>query len=248
MESRQSLGDESKSVLSASQSEWVMPPLERDLGWALLMRRARQTGRLFFSPYLSTPSATLQMTAQRYSHPQELEFYRRFVDLEWTEDEREVFLPILENEFEGRKKALLVGCGAGREAFALEKLGFLGQGLDLSSAMVKEARKLAIGRESQWEFMEGGVDDLSSDFGSYDLIYITPALNGHIPGLRRRVSFYSCLRSLLKPDGLILMSPDIRPFKFFSHFRFGISYFEVPMGFFSRMGKGRYPPFFFRKP
>ena len=48
-------------------------------------------------------------------------------------------------------RALVVGCGAGREAFALESLGFRVKGIDISDTLISAARSIAAELGSQVE-------------------------------------------------------------------------------------------------
>lgn len=56
-------------------------------------------------------------------------------------------------------RALVVGCGAGREAFALESPGFRVKGIDISDTLISAARSIAaeLGSQVEFEVTDGAI-------------------------------------------------------------------------------------------
>jgi ubiquinone/menaquinone biosynthesis C-methylase UbiE len=69
------------------------------------------------------------------------------------------------------KRAIVLGCGGGQDAVALEKLGAVVIGVDQSAAQIAYAKKYALRHAApNASFVEGQIEDLSRfDDGSFDL-------------------------------------------------------------------------------
>jgi SAM-dependent methyltransferase len=117
------------------------------------------------------------------------------------------------------KTALVVGCGTGREVFALEKYGLKVLGIDVCERMINEAKKLASSRGSLSRFQR--VDLLNDDFfEKFDFILVSGSLGNHIHGRANRVFFWKQIANALKIDGLMVHGPEIKIIKRFSRFYF----------------------------
>ena len=99
-----------------------------------------------------------------------------------------------------------VGCGCGREAFALHDLGYAVTGVDLSAAQVAQAKRnaAATGRGIDFRVCDG----LRYDFpgGSFDDVIIWQQVLCNVPGRENRVGVLKEARRVLKPGGTLVVS------------------------------------------
>jgi len=106
------------------------------------------------------------------------------------------------------KEILEVGCGPGHISLELARNHFDVVGLDLSSACIEVARKVA--NEDPWANERGGLSYLQSDFlehsGKYDIVLFTASLH-HFPNCRTVVEH---ARNLLNADGIIIVDEPAR--------------------------------------
>ncbi len=104
--------------------------------------------------------------------------------------------------------ALDFGCGAGRSTRFLRRLGFSAVGVDVSSAMVEEARR----HDPQGDYRlvgEAGPDGFPE--ASFDLALAAFTFD-NVAGGEAKVRLLSSLRRLLRPAGVLVnlvSSPDI---------------------------------------
>ena len=137
----------------------------------------------------------------RYEHPMEVEAYVRQVALGLLHEER----AILERAFPNPARLLDLGCGAGREAFALEAMGHEVVAADISREMITAAKRIAARRGSSvtWVCMPSPVE-LPFPTASFDGVVALAQLLSHIPDSSARVAFLSEVRRVLKPGGLLV--------------------------------------------
>jgi SAM-dependent methyltransferase len=96
--------------------------------------------------------------------------------------------------------ALDFGCGTGRSARFLRELGFETVGVDIAPEMVAKARE--IDPEGDYRLIPD--DDMSGlASGSFSLIQSAFTFD-NIPGMDTKVRLFRDLRTLLKPDGIIV--------------------------------------------
>jgi len=100
-------------------------------------------------------------------------------------------------------RVLVVGCGPGREAFALAGHGGLVTGIDTEPAMLQRARTEAARRNVNAEFREG--DAVSFDLGNdrFDTIVVWSGLLCMIHPAAARVAMLANCRRHLAPGGKI---------------------------------------------
>ena len=106
------------------------------------------------------------------------------------------------------KKALDFGCGAGRSARFLEKLGFDVIGVDIAESMIRQARQ--IDPEGDYRVIDENGPDLL-DNKAFDLILAAFTFDNIHPG-DKKLSLFKALGDILTPDGKIIMlvsSPEI---------------------------------------
>ncbi len=168
----------------------------------LVKRRLDQLWQVLTSRDLIHPEKIIETTVARYSSPQELKFYTDCADSGLDDFELE---DLKAAQMKSDAKVLVVGCGTGRECFAFEKMGHLVFGMDLSSAMITEAKRIARRKKSKVKFSSS-----LPEGQTFDLVYISPAINGHIPGREARVAFYSALLAICNSDGILVSHPEIK--------------------------------------
>jgi len=99
-----------------------------------------------------------------------------------------------------------VGCGCGREAFALHDLGYAVTGVDLSAAQIAQAKQnaAATGRKINFQTCDG----LRYDFpdNTFDYVIIWQQVLGNVPGHETRVNVLKEAKRVLKPRGKLVVS------------------------------------------
>ena len=104
--------------------------------------------------------------------------------------------------------ALDFGCGTGRSTRFLRALGFEAVGVDISPEMIAKAREIDL--QGDYRLVPG--DDMSSlPHKGFSLIQSAFTFD-NVPGMDTKVRLFSDLRSLLKPDGIlvsIVSAPEI---------------------------------------
>lgn len=109
-------------------------------------------------------------------------------------------LPMLVHKHVGGIRALDFGCGAGRSSRFLRNLGFQVIGVDVSQAMLEQAR----GRDPRGDYRwigEGGLASLNA--GTFDLILAAFTFD-NVPD-PRKIAALTELRRLLAPGGRLLV-------------------------------------------
>ena len=117
-------------------------------------------------------------------------------------------LPALLRQHAKGTRAVDFGCGTGRSARFLQKLGFAVTGLDISAEMVAIARRRD--PDSSYRVIDDG-DFRSLSGGGFDLVQSAFTFD-NIPGLDRKVRLFRGLRSLLAEEGIlvnIVSTPEI---------------------------------------
>lgn len=172
-----------------------------------ILRRARQFSEALFSPEFSSTELLIDKMVKRYSTPIELDFYESQINHGLEEEEHRAALSAFK-AFQGCPTVLVVGCGVGREAFALEKMGFKVLAIDSSEAMILRALSLAQRVKSRVVFRHGDVFTLSNI--NFDFLFVTPGIIGHIPTQTNRVDFLKKLNQLGNPNCVLFCLPEIR--------------------------------------
>lgn len=109
-------------------------------------------------------------------------------------------LPQIISKYVRGKKAIDFGCGTGRSTRFLQALGFESVGVDISDDMLRRALELDV----DGDYRLVGDDDLGElEAGEYDLV-LSAFTFDNIPTVERKVSIFSEIRRLLKPEGLVV--------------------------------------------
>jgi len=112
----------------------------------------------------------------------------------------------LVEKFMNPSEVLSIGCGGGRESFALEALGFVAYGLDISEQQIASAnsKKSEIGSIAQFLTYDGySIPFQETCFGS---ITMWSQVLGNVPGSGQRLKLLrECFR-VLRADGTLSVS------------------------------------------
>ena len=103
-------------------------------------------------------------------------------------------------------KVLSIGCGGGREVFALEKCGYEITGIDVSKEQIEGAKKARdeINSTAQFTLYDGRQIPFGNSY--FDAITLWSQVIGNVPGAEQRLSLiWECYRVLDK-DGILSLS------------------------------------------
>ena len=99
-------------------------------------------------------------------------------------------------------KVLVVGCGAGREAFALETLGYKVKGIDISENLITAARSIANQRRSQVNFELTNGTNISEPDRTYDIVIFWSQIFANVPTKEARQTLLQEAFRILVAEGL----------------------------------------------
>lgn len=185
--------------------------------------RSKQIKDLLTSPYFSSTKLMEESVYRRFSSEKNISFFmdRAFHGL--TPSELPVKASIEQYALEvnevGKTNArlLLIGCGTGREAFALEDLPIEIFAMDIVPQMIESARACAEMIDSRVHFFCNCFPNLN-DLNEHrvELIFISSYVLNFIQGSENRVHYLAKLRNLLSENGRIYIRPSIKKIPFFS--------------------------------
>jgi len=99
-----------------------------------------------------------------------------------------------------------VGCGAGREAFELTRMGFQVRGVDVTPELVEEARRIAAELSVDIEFTQGDGTSLEFPGESFDYVLLIGQMMHYVPGRRNRVRLLREAGRVARREGTILLT------------------------------------------
>jgi len=103
-----------------------------------------------------------------------------------------------------RGKLLVVGCGAGREAFALDALGYEVTGVDVSPSMVAAARMRSAAGRCDFRIVDGV--SLPFTESEFDAATLWSQVISNVPTRAERLRFVAEVSRVVRPGGLISLS------------------------------------------
>jgi SAM-dependent methyltransferase len=103
------------------------------------------------------------------------------------------------------KRALLVGCGSGRDLAPLLKEGFSVDGIDLAPEAIALGRQNLARLGLQAELFVGRIEDALLP-RAYDVVLFSWFVYGYIPGRAARIGTLAGIREALVPEGRVLVS------------------------------------------
>jgi len=118
---------------------------------------------------------------------------------------------MIKKYFNPEGQILDIGCGAGRTTIGLYKLGYhLVEGLDLSEAMIVQARRISKELNYNITFRVGDAACLDYDDETFKAALFS--FNGimQIPGRENRIKVLKEIKRILKPEGYFLFTTHDR--------------------------------------
>jgi ubiquinone/menaquinone biosynthesis C-methylase UbiE len=162
---------------------------------ARLAARVRDLG----VQWRAEPPAT---QATVYAAPVTLEVYARSAGAGLSETEEE----IAKRHLTRGQRLLDVGCGTGREAFGFAARGLTVIGVDTCAPEIAFAREEAARRGGEVRFLEGDLEELTLDAGSFDVAFLASEVYATIPGRERRVAALRLCARFVRPGGLVIVA------------------------------------------
>lgn len=123
------------------------------------------------------------------------------VDAGLSRDERQFF----ECHLRSGDRVLLVGCGAGRDLLALDRLGYLVDGLDHSPQVIAIARAHLARHRAAAALHTGTIESAALD-RRYDAVIFSNGCYSLVRGARRRAAALARVADHLVPGGRVLIS------------------------------------------
>jgi 2-polyprenyl-3-methyl-5-hydroxy-6-metoxy-1,4-benzoquinol methylase len=119
---------------------------------------------------------------------------------------------VVEEHFPPKGRLLNVGCGCGREAMALAKMGYEVFALDVTAKQLAQAKENARREGLRITFAE--TDGVSVPFGRtrFDVIILWTQVLGNIASRADRLRLLESCRGSLSPGGLVTASVHEREF------------------------------------
>ncbi len=181
-------------------------------GLSFFLRRLKQLYALAFSKHFSPYRNFEEDIKNRYSDQREIDFYTAIALSGFYKEEYYAVKEAMKSMPE-TPTAIVIGSGTGREAFALEDLGFSVVGLDNCPRMNEISNGLAQEK--------GKVSNFQEYFPSqkaYDLVYTTFSLTNHIPAREDRINFLNQMKELMHDRSILLFGGYFRPIHFGDRF------------------------------
>lgn len=178
----------------------LVPPswLSRAMDALEILERFRHP--LTPSLYLGSEEACLVGVRDKYNRQAEARQYSALTGTGLDPLEREV----LERHVRSGGRVLDIGCGAGREALGLARLGFQVVGIDIAPRMIEAARLNAEREGLDLRFRVQSVTELDEPPGSFDGAYWGGSYH-HVPGRALRVETLRRLMRAVAPQGVLVL-------------------------------------------
>jgi len=168
-----------------------------------LLKRISQFVQLLLGKTFSSEELIIANTVSRYSEKSEINQYSDISDIGLYPFENEGLKESL-SLINSTHNCLIIGCGAGREAFELTNYFDEVWAVDNNQHMINKAKE--INTNNHIHFMTNEKLDHSHKF---DFIFCNAYLSSNIPGKKQRQEFFKTYLKLLNKSGLFLYFPDI---------------------------------------
>jgi ubiquinone/menaquinone biosynthesis C-methylase UbiE len=129
--------------------------------------------------------------------------------------------------FPKEAKILDIGCGMGREAFALSDMGFSVVGIDISEEVMKQVEQLALNSSYDIPFSVYDGHELPFEDESFEVVIIWAQTFGLLHGDTYKSSFLKECMRVLKKDGVVSFSGHDSEYltKFYKHCTIGRKFY-----------------------
>jgi len=108
--------------------------------------------------------------------------------------------------FPAGARVLDIGCGTGREAFALHALGFRVTGVDVSETAIKTARGMAAEQERDVGFLATDGKTLPFEDAAFDVAVLWAQTFGLFHGEKSQQEILAACKRVLRPGGILSFS------------------------------------------
>lgn len=154
-----------------------------------------------FVAVILTPGEIDAYTKQFYDQDPSPYADRAWIDSGLTNSEKDVIL-----KYAGQRGSVLViGCGGGREAIALVRMGFHVIGIDSSEKMVRKAKGYAAREYEKIEILKGDFLEMTLPEANYDYCLLSCFMYSLIPTRARRVAFLKKIRAISGGRGIAIL-------------------------------------------
>jgi SAM-dependent methyltransferase len=113
---------------------------------------------------------------------------------------------VVRDAFPAAGRVLTIGCGAGRETFALEQRGYATSGVDISPALLQIASQIGIARQHRCAFLLIDGEHLPFAGAVFDVVTLWAQMLDNVPGRAGRLALMREVRRVLRPGGLATFS------------------------------------------
>jgi SAM-dependent methyltransferase len=143
-------------------------------------------------------AATRAQVRDSYATAEALAVYRKRVD----HGLRIWEAAVVRQHFPASGRVLTIGCGAGRETFALDQLGYDTSGVDISRPLLQIACELGRQRRHRASFCLVDGETLPFGDGAFEVVTLWAQMLNNVPSRAGRLGLMREVRRVLGPAGL----------------------------------------------
>jgi len=149
-----------------------------------------------------------QLIINKYNQKEEV--------IQYTRDAREGLFVwesrVLSHYIKEHERVLVLGSGAGREVWGIEKMGVRVYGIEISDEQLRSALKLKGETKSDGYFVRGDAMFLPFKNKIFDSVVMFRQFLQHFPGRNNRVILLNEVLRVLVPGGIIFLSVNLNPY------------------------------------
>jgi ubiquinone/menaquinone biosynthesis C-methylase UbiE len=126
--------------------------------------------------------------------------------IHWNKGKLKIWEKEVIGYFKPGSRVLDIGCGLGREAFALYENGYKVTAIDISKIAIEQVKQLAADNEYAIEFLHYNGTHLPFEDNCFDVVIIWAQTFGLLYGDEYKSSFLKECKRVLKDDGILSYS------------------------------------------